>query len=99
MAQSGSRGVYQAGQLLLKNGMMIIPLTAAPVNGTSGTGAGKAAPGSIAVNTTNGFTWQNTGTKASPTWRFFGPNGVQNVPILLSIDGAIDPNTPADYII
>lgn len=40
----------------------------APTNGTSGTGAGFAGIGSMYTNTTNGNTYINTGTKASPTW-------------------------------
>ena len=41
---------------------------AAPTNGTSGTGAGLAEPGSLLIDVTNKRTYQNTNTKASPTW-------------------------------
>ncbi len=43
----------------------------APVNGTSGTKAGLANPGDLLVDTTNKLTYQNTNTKASPTWTLF----------------------------
>lgn len=38
----------------------------APTNGT--TGADWAGKGSLCIDTTNGALYQNTGTKASPTW-------------------------------
>jgi hypothetical protein len=40
----------------------------APVDGTSGTLAGVAEPGSLLVDTTNKLLYQNTNTKVSPTW-------------------------------
>lgn len=39
-----------------------------PVNGTSGTGVGVAAPGQLLVDTTNGAIYMNVNTLASPTW-------------------------------
>lgn len=41
-----------------------------PVDGTSGTGVGRAVPGSIYVDTTAsmGRVYRNEGTKASPVW-------------------------------
>jgi|GEM_PF-5533413 len=44
--------------------------TAAPSNGTSGTGAGLAMPGSTYVDTTGGSgrRYVNTGTQSSPVW-------------------------------
>lgn len=47
----------------------------APVNGTSGTGAGFAGPGSTYVNTANGAKYINTGSKASPTWSVVATGG------------------------
>lgn len=41
----------------------------APVDGTSGTGAGKAGPGSMYIRTDVATVYINTGTKASPTWK------------------------------
>lgn len=43
-------------------------ISGSPSNGSSGTGAGVAAPGSLVIDTTNGVTWQNVGTKAAPVW-------------------------------
>jgi len=40
----------------------------APTDGTSGTGAGVARPGSLLVDTTNKDLYINTNTAASPTW-------------------------------
>ncbi len=45
-----------------------IKAAGAPSNGTSGTGAGKAGPGSIYTNISNGTLYRQTGTLASPTW-------------------------------
>lgn len=39
-----------------------------PSDGTSGTGAGWAGPGSLYINRTAGTLFQNTGTQSSPTW-------------------------------
>jgi len=47
----------------------------APTNGTSGTAAGLAGPGSTYVDYTNKIKYINTNTKASPTWTKSG--GVQ----------------------
>lgn len=44
----------------------------APTDGTSGTGAGFAGPGSTYVNITTGDKYLNTNTKASPTWSVIG---------------------------
>lgn len=43
----------------------------APVNGTSGTGAGWAGKGSTLVDSTSGLWYSNTNTTASPTWTAF----------------------------
>lgn len=44
----------------------------APTDGTSGDGATWAGKGSLAVDTTNGKLYINTGTKSSPTWTVVG---------------------------
>lgn len=41
----------------------------APSNGTSGTGATVAGPGSIYIDTTGANAYINAGTGASPTWK------------------------------
>jgi hypothetical protein len=40
----------------------------APTDGTEGTLAGSADPGDLLIDTTNKKVYQNTNTKASPTW-------------------------------
>lgn len=67
MAQQGSRGTFQGGEFLLNSSVRLRSGAGVPSNGTSGTGAGKCGPGSLRVQT-NGVTWQNVGTKASPVW-------------------------------
>lgn len=52
----------------------VFPLqgTTAPTNGTSGTGAGIAGPGSTYLDRSNLILYQQVGTKASPIWINFG---------------------------
>lgn len=45
---------------------------AAPTNGTSGTAAGEAEPGSLYIATDTPLLHINTNTKASPTWTVVG---------------------------
>lgn len=71
MAQAGSTGRFRVGSLLLANSVEVFTGSAAPTNGVSGTGAGKAGPGSFYIRT-NGAVFTNTGTKASPTWTQLG---------------------------
>ena len=47
---------------------VIVRLGAFPVNGTSGSFAGTAGKGSLLIDDLHGGLYQNTGTKASPTW-------------------------------
>lgn len=49
----------------------IFTLDGVPVNGTSGTGAGKLGPGAVVINTLTGIWYSNRNTKASPTWTAF----------------------------
>jgi hypothetical protein len=54
----------------LRSGVYLLVDTGAPTDGTSGTGAGLAGPGSIYVRTSTNVTkYVNRGTKASPSWR------------------------------
>lgn len=57
---------------LVNNSVLIVTFAGAPVNGTSGTGAGLTGKGSLLVDSTNGFLYINTNTKASPTWAKVG---------------------------
>lgn len=50
------------------NEVAVLEKAGAPVDGVAGTGAGFAGRGSLLVDYTNGTLYQNTGTKASPTW-------------------------------
>jgi hypothetical protein len=64
-------GIYQGGvqsQATFVN-------AGAPTNWTSGTLAGIATVGSQVIDTTNGVTYLNTGTAASPTWQATGGAG------------------------
>jgi hypothetical protein len=72
MAQAGSTGRFRVGSLLLKGSLEIFSGSAAPSNGTSGTGAGKAGPGSIYIRTATGAVYTNTNTQLSPTWGVLG---------------------------
>lgn len=71
MAQQGSRGVFQVGQLLIQGGVRVLTGAGAPTSGTGGVGY-KAGPGSIYVRTSNGAVYVNTNTAASPTWGALG---------------------------
>lgn len=72
MATILTHGVGHVGQLELPGGVRLFAGAGAPSNGTSGTGAGKAGPGSLYVDKTNAKLYQNTNTKASPTWSSVG---------------------------
>lgn len=70
-----SAPIYRGGRPFIKPGIrlanaIIVALqgAGAPTNGTSGTGAGVAGPGSVYVDRTAGVWYTNTNTKASPTW-------------------------------
>jgi hypothetical protein len=53
----------------MSNEVCVINGATAPVDGTEGTGAGFAGPGSLYVQTASGVAvYVNTNTKASPTW-------------------------------
>lgn len=54
--------------LTLGNDIAILTNAGAPTSGTSGTGAKKAGPGCLLIDTTNKNIYMNTNTKVSPTW-------------------------------
>lgn len=68
MAQSGSTGLFRVGGLLMRGSVAQLAGAGSPTSGTSGTGVGKAGPGSTYFDSTNGILYQNQNTKASPTW-------------------------------
>lgn len=53
---------------LINNFVGIIPFNGIPVNGTSGTLAKKAGPGTIVIDVNTGFHYINIGTLLSPIW-------------------------------
>jgi len=66
MAQSGSRGTWMAGSLMLNHDVMIMSGTVAPTNNV--TGKGKAGPGSLYIYVIGPAIYYNANTKAAPTW-------------------------------
>lgn len=62
------------GRLYLDAAMTVAVIVKAgtPVDGTSGTGAGYAGPGSLCVDKTNAVIYINTNTAASPLWTVVG---------------------------
>ena len=54
--------------VMFGSGAWLFVNTGVPTDGTSGTGAGWAGPGSICMDVSTGEIYTNTGTKASPTW-------------------------------
>lgn len=59
----GGLGIHMGGEVVI-----LAPISGAPTNGTSGTGAGLAGKGSLVCRTDIGEWYVNAGTKASPTW-------------------------------
>lgn len=53
----------------MSSDVCLLSKAGAPTDGGSGTGAGFAGIGSIAIDRTNGKLYVNGGTKASPTWK------------------------------
>lgn len=74
-AAIATKGAVEAkAGFMFGDGLWLITGSAAPTNGTSGTGAGYAAPGSLYVraSTTNSKMYINTNTTASPSWTVVG---------------------------
>lgn len=65
-------GAAKIGMLVLGNGTILLDGSAAPTDGTTGTGAGVAGIGSLYFRTTNGAIYTNSNTLASPTWTLIG---------------------------
>jgi hypothetical protein len=72
MAPAITSNVWGMIRRLVKDNVLVISNAGAPSDGTTGTGAGKAGPGSLLVDITNKKLYQNTNTKASPTWQSLG---------------------------
>ena len=75
-----------------------VPLqgTGAPTDGTSGTGAGVAGPGSVYIDNTAavGAWYFNSNTKASPTWTAFGSTAGAATPSSVTSSGLIKSTSP-----
>lgn len=67
-AQYTKGGLGAEAGVMFGDGVWQFAAAGVPTDGTTGTGAGWAGTGSLYVNTTAGTLYQNTGTKASPTW-------------------------------
>ncbi len=66
--------IQAALRALADNKVLPVVFPGTPVNGTSGTGAGRCGTGTPLFDVTNGILYMNTGTKASPVWQqFFSP--------------------------
>lgn len=63
-----------------------------PTNGTSGTGHGVCPKSALLIDTTGAATYQNTGTRASPTWTLFGAVSGAAAFTTISASGAITAN-------
>jgi hypothetical protein len=72
MAPAITNNIWGMWRRLVNDNVLVISNAGAPSDGTTGTGAGKAGPGSLLVDITNKKLYQNTNTKASPTWQSLG---------------------------
>jgi len=70
--QFGRLNVWAWLKNLVNQDIAILTTPGAPVDGTSGTGAGKAGKGCLLIRTDTGVLYINTNTKASPTWTIVG---------------------------
>ncbi len=68
LQQFGGLNIWAMLKSLINNNIGILANAGVPVDGTSGTFVGMAGKGSLLIDYTNGTLYQNTGTKASPTW-------------------------------
>ena len=66
--QFGRLNIWAWLKNMIDNDLIIHAISAAPVDGTSGTGANQLGIGCLLIDYTNAFLYINTGTKASPTW-------------------------------
>lgn len=77
--KTGFLGFFKVGALMFGSpgtgNAVLYTNNGTPTDGTSGTLAGKAGPGSIIVDTTNCQFYMNTNTLASPTWTLQGGAG------------------------
>lgn len=66
----------------IQNNVWDVTGSGAPVNGTSGTGAGQLGPGSSYTDIATGIVYYNTNTQASPTWVNGSTGGTLTTPTI-----------------
>lgn len=93
-----SPSVWGAFNDLANNDVLNLVNAGAPTDGTAGTGAGLAGPGSTCYDTTNGVMYRNYGTKLAPIWSFKGIQYARAVYDFAVDGGAIGLITPARTI-
>lgn len=78
--QFGGRrsNIWSALRSLSDAGVLDLVFSGTPVNGTSGTYAGKANVGTSLIDITTGNSYRNVGTLASPIWSAAGNSVIQN---------------------
>jgi hypothetical protein len=104
----GKLNMWAMLRSLVFNGVAIVPFSGTPTNGTSGSFANYAGPGSLLIDITTGTIYRNSNTKASPVWSALsGPvaNGAGGLGAVgnakmtydFAVDGgAIGPITPTN---
>lgn len=70
--QFGRLNIWAMLKELMNRDVPILTVSGVPVQGTSGSFAGKAGPGALLIDYTNGIHYVNLGTKASPLWSSLG---------------------------
>lgn len=73
--QFGKLNMFAMIKELLNKDCPILPFNGVPVNGASGTYAGKAGIGAQIINYASGVLYVNTGTKAAPNWQQYSVSG------------------------
>lgn len=81
----GARANATSFQLSGLPATIVLTKAGAPVNGTSGTGAGVAVPGQLLIDTTNGVLYMNVNTQASPTWSAQGGSAIEQQTVATGI--------------
>lgn len=89
MAAVFGKNVYYGWHVMGNNDVFMSTASGVPTNGTSGTGVGIAGPGSLYIDYTNKTIYQNTGTKASPTWTLLSAGGGSLTPTTVAATGNI----------
>lgn len=89
MASVFQKSIWSGLHTMGYNGVFQSAGDGAPTNGTSGIGVNIAGPGSLYIDYTNATIYQNTGTKASPTWTLLSAGGGALTPTTVAATGNI----------